>query len=382
MQQREVVINNDAPVPVGLEAPLVVATGTITLGEVADGNTVTIGDGVHTAVTFEFDTGAAATGSIVLAAARPAIGNTITLHGITFELTDGTGATGGNIEIDISGGANVTDDGVAILAAIKANIPGLNNAGTAGALDTDYTITLAWGTVGEDGNSTVTKVGDNITVTSMTGGLEPGDAVAPGNVGVVAAVAGNTSAANLLAAINIHATLDVTATATDPPSATIELNNNQAGAVGNVAITKVGAPITVNGMAGGLDAVDLYTIADALDALGTVTANPPERTVTRLAFSKDSAGDNTIIAAPAAGSRICYEVLKYANDSDSAIVVYIKFGAGDTNYDPTPLPSKGSGYVDDARPGFVALPAATALIANLDVAKAIIGHVRYWVETV
>ena len=269
MQQREVVINNDAPVPVGLEALLVVATGTITLGEVADGNTVTIGDGVHTAVTFEFDTGAAATGSIVLAAARPAIGNTITLHGITFELTDGTGATGGNIEIDISGGANVTDDGVAILAAIKANIPGLNNAGTAGALDTDYTITLTWGTVGEAGNSTITKVGDNIIVTSMTGGLEPGDAVTPGNVGVVAAVAGNTSAANLLTAINIHATLDIVATHTDPPSAMIELANGAVGAAGNVTITKVGAAITVTGMAGGLDAVDLYTISAQLSAMTT-----------------------------------------------------------------------------------------------------------------
>lgn len=269
MQQREVIINNEAPVPVGLEAPAVAAAGTITLGEVADGNTVTISDGVHTAVTFEFDTGAAATGSIVLAAARPAIGNTITLHGVTFELTDGTGATGDNVEVDVSAAANVTDDGVALLIAIKANIAGLNNAGTVGLLDTDYTITLAWGTVGEDGNSTVTKVGDNITVTSMTGGLEPGDAVTPGNVGVVAAVAGNVSAANLLAAINIHATLDVTAALTDPPSATLDLVNNAAGAAGNVTITKVGAPITVTGMAGGLDAVNLYTLAAQLGAMTT-----------------------------------------------------------------------------------------------------------------
>ncbi len=224
---------------------------------------------MHTAVTFEFDTGVAATGSIVLAAARPAIGNTITLHGATFELTDGAGATGDNVEVDVSGAANVTDDGVAILAAIKATIAGLNNAGTAGALDTDYTITLTWGTVGEAGNSTVTKVGANITVTSMTGGLDPGDDVTPGNVGVAAAVAGNASCANLLAAINIHATLDVTAALTDPPSATLDLVNNTAGAAGNVAITKAGAPITVTGMAGGLDAVSLYTLAAQLGAMTT-----------------------------------------------------------------------------------------------------------------
>ena len=270
LQQREVTIVNEAPLPTSLEAPAVAATGSITLGEVADGNTVTIGDGVHTAVTFEFDTGVAATGSIVLAAARPAIGDTVTLHGATFELTDGTGAAGDNVEVDISAAANVTDDGVAILAAIKATIAGLNNAGTAGALDTDYTITLTWGTVGEAGNDAdVAVTGANLSATDMTGGLDAGDDVTPGNVGVVAGVAGNASAANLLAAINIHATLDVTAALTDPPSATLDLVNNTAGAAGNVTITKVGAPITVTGMAGGLDAVDLYTLSAQLGAMTT-----------------------------------------------------------------------------------------------------------------
>ena len=152
MQQREVIINNDAPVPVGLEAPAVAATGTITCGQVADGNTVTIDDGVHTAVTFEFD--------------------------------------------------------------------------------------------------------NNETTT-------------PGNIAVAFAASGGVSAANLLIAINAQATLDVTATATDPASATINLTNDTAGAAGNVAITKVGAPITVTGMAGGLDAVSLYTLAAQLGAMTT-----------------------------------------------------------------------------------------------------------------
>ena len=48
LQQREVIITNEVPVPVGLDAPAVAATGTITLGEVANGNTVTIDDGVNT----------------------------------------------------------------------------------------------------------------------------------------------------------------------------------------------------------------------------------------------------------------------------------------------------------------------------------------------
>ncbi len=379
MQQREVVINNDAPVPVGLEAPLVVAEGTITLGEVADGNTVTIGDGVHTAVTFEFDAGAAATGSIVLAAARPAIGNTITLHGATFELTDGTGATGDNVEVDISGSSDVTGDGVAILAAIKATIAGLNNAGTAGALDTDYTITLTWGTVGEAGNSTITKVGTNISVTSMTGGLEPGDAVTPGNVGVVAAVAGNASAANLLAAINIHATLDVTATLTDPPSATIELTNNQAGAVGNVTITKVGAAIAVTGMAGGLDAVDLYTIKEALDALETVTASAPIVTLTTATGAAASSGDNTIVAAPAAGTRIVVHDLQLQLEAATATTILIK--SGSTTKRRVYCGAAGDGILLQYEAGKeFRLGAAEALILNLSGANSVGYTVRYTTE--
>jgi hypothetical protein len=304
LQQREVIITNAEPVPVGLDAPAVAATGTITLGEVANGNTVTIDDGVNTPTTFEFDTGVAATGSIVLAAARPAIGDTITVHGVTFELTDGTGAAGDNVEVDISTAASVTDDGVAILAAIKANIAGLNNAGTAGALDTDYTITLTWGTVGEAGNDgDVAVTGANLSATDMTGGLDAGDDVTPGNVGVVVAVAGNASAANLLAAINAAVSLDITATHTDPASATINLTNDTPGAAGNVTITKSGAPITVTGMVGGLDAVDLYTLAESLDTL-QVTANPPTVTLTTISGVKDQTGANATISAPTAGTKV------------------------------------------------------------------------------
>ena len=307
LQQREVFLVADeehgGTPSVGLYAPAIAATGSITIGEAANGNTVTIDDGVNPALTFEFDTGAAAAGAIVLAVGRPAIGNTITLHGVTFELTDGTGAEGDNVEIDISDNADLTADGVDILTVIKATIAGLNNAGTTGALDTDYTITLAWGTVGEAGNSTVTKVGDNITVTSMTGGLDPGDDVTPGNVGVAAVSSGGASAANLLAAINEAAALDITASHTDPASATINLTNDTPGAAGNVTITKVGAPITVTGMAGGLDAVDLYTLAESLDTL-QVTANAPTVTLTTISGVKDQAGANVTIAAPTAGTKV------------------------------------------------------------------------------
>jgi hypothetical protein len=374
LQQREVIITNAVPVPVGLDAPAVAATGTITLGEVANGNTVTIDDGVNTPTTFEFDTGVAATGSIVVAAARPAAGATITIHGVVFELTEGGGATGDNIEVDISGNANVTADGEDILAAIKANIVGLNNAGTAGALDTDYTITLTWGTVGEAGNDgDVAVTGANLSATDMTGGLDAGDDVTPGNVGVAAAVAGNASAANLLAAINAAVSLGITATPTDPASATINLTNDTPGAAGNVTITKVGAPITVTGMAGGLNAVDLYTLSAQIGPVALAT-------VSRLRVSKNTSGDNVLIAAPAAPDCIYYEYLKLQNNSDSPITALVKFGASDTNYDPTYMGTKGEGYIDAPPRGFVKLPAATALIVNLDVnGKEVIGNIRYWI---
>lgn len=137
-----------------------------------------------------------------------------------------------------------------------------------------------------------------------------------------------------------------------------------------VPIPSTGVPVSIVGGSNGSN------------NLGVVTANPPTRTVTRKRVAISSSGDNTIITAPAAGNRICYELLKYVNNSDSAITALVKFGASDTEYDTTPLPANGDGYVEDARPGFVALPAATALVINLDVAKAVTGQVRYWVEAV
>lgn len=405
LQQREVFIATDethesaltdtqlraAPFDVGLLAPAIAATGSVTLGQVADGNTVTIDDGVNPALTFEFDTGAIATGAIVLAAARPAIGDTITLHGVTFELTDGTGAQGDNIEIDASDNADLTADGAEIVAAIKANIAGLNNAGTAGALDTDYTITLTWGTVGEAGNSTITKVGDNITVTSMTGGLEPGDAVTPGNIGVVAVTSGSASAANLLAAINGAALLDITASHTDPASGTINLTHDTPGAAGNVAVTKNGAPVTVTGLAGGKDAVDLYELYAVLDNLD-VTVNPgdinignvdiasyPVVAMTTVTGAAASSGDNTLIAAPGANTRIVVHDLQLQLEAATATTMLIK--SGSTTRRRLYAGSAGEGLLLVFEQGKeFRLGTNEALILNLSGANSVGYTVRYATE--
>lgn len=125
---------------------------------------------------------------------------------------------------------------------------------------------------------------------------------------------------------------------------------------------------------GGVDVVSMPAIT------GTVTASPPEQAITRLRISKNASGDNVLIAAPEAPLCIHYELLKFQNNSDVAMTALVKFGAGDTNYDPTYMAAKGDGYVDAPPRGYVKLPAATALIINLDVnAKEVIGHVRYWI---
>lgn len=113
-----------------------------------------------------------------------------------------------------------------------------------------------------------------------------------------------------------------------------------------------------------------------------VVANPPTRTATRKRINISTSGANTIVAAPAAGNRICYEFLKIQNNSTASITALIKFGADDTDYDTVIMTAKGDGFIDDARHGFVPLPAATALIIDLDGANAVVGQLRYWVEAV
>ncbi len=125
---------------------------------------------------------------------------------------------------------------------------------------------------------------------------------------------------------------------------------------------------------GDVDVVSLPPIT------GEVTASPPAQAITRVRISKSASGDNVVIAAPVDPDCIYYEFLKFQNNSDSPITALVKFGAVDPNYDPTYMAAKGDGYIDAPPRGYVKLPAATALIVNLDVnGKEIIGHVRYWI---
>ena len=138
--------------------------------------------------------------------------------------------------------------------------------------------------------------------------------------------------------------------------------------------------LIISASGGGGELTDAQLRATPVPVSGTITATPPTQAITRLRISKSAIGDNVIVAAPEADLCIYYELLKFQNNSDVAMTALVKFGAGDTNGDPTYMEAKGHGYVDAPVRGYVKLPAATALIINLDVnAKEIVGHLRYWI---
>ena len=251
------------------------ATGTIALSGAgpADADTITLDDGVNSATVFEFDAGVAAAGSVTIAAGRPSAGDTVDVHGVTFEFTNGGGATGDNVEVDMTGNTTNEHDGADLLTAIKANIAGLNHATTTGALvETSYVITLTWNVVGTAGNATVTVSGANLSKTDMAGGLAAGDDVTGGRVGVAIGATNAITMASLVARINGAAGLDISASPTVPAGASCTLANDIPGAAGNVAITKSGATIAVTGMTGGLDTVSLRTLQASIDAMTTQIA--------------------------------------------------------------------------------------------------------------
>ena len=150
------------------------ATGSIAItGIPTDGTVLTIGDGTTTK-TFEFDVGDKASGTITLSD-NPADGNTITIDDGTnaatvFEFDTGDGVEVGNVSVLI--GETKEDTMAALIDAINGVVGGLLVTATAND-PADNSCTLENDVIGTDGNADITKVGDNITVSGMAGGLEP-----------------------------------------------------------------------------------------------------------------------------------------------------------------------------------------------------------------
>ena len=102
--------------------------------------------------------------------------------------------------------------------------------------------------------------------------------------------------------------------------------------------------------------------------------------MTRAVVVAAASGDNTLIAAPAAGLRLAVAFVKGQRTSGSTAttVVLIKAGATTIDYGAFGDSIVGEIFWDAASPlQFELLPAATALIANHDAANSITYTVRY-----
>lgn len=119
----------------------------------------------------------------------------------------------------------------------------------------------------------------------------------------------------------------------------------------------------------------------ALTVDGTVTANPTPRTVTVAAGTAVSSGDNTLVAAPAAGQRIVLVSVQVQLEASTATVGLLKDGAAGGTLLRVRMAADGDGvlhqYAADARPR---LTAATALVLNLSGANQCGYTVHYYTE--
>lgn len=145
---------------------------------------------------------------------------------------------------------------------------------------------------------------------------------------------------------------------------------------------------TVTATTGGLTDAELRAAAvpvsdggGALTVDGTVTANPTPRTVTVAAGTAVSSGDNTLVAAPAAGQRIVLVSVQVQLEASTATVGLLKDGAAGGTLLRVRMAADGDGvlhqYAADARPR---LTAATALVLNLSGANQCGYTVHYYTE--
>jgi hypothetical protein len=189
------------------------ATGSIILNalDVFDANSVTISDGTNPAKVFEFEAGAAAARGKVAFLGQPADGDTVVVNdgvnpAVTFEFDSDASVVetatlrqviiGGDLSTTLSNLSAVVN--LAPTLAITANVGPLNS------------VLLVNDVAGVAGNVALSEVGANIVVEGMTGG---GGAIGVGG-GAVSVTRGATvedTLANLVAAINGAASLNVTA---------------------------------------------------------------------------------------------------------------------------------------------------------------------------
>ncbi|CAB5079683.1 hypothetical protein UFOVP141_3 [uncultured Caudovirales phage] len=183
-------------------------------------------------------------------------GNSMTVIGMRDGADAGSGIVGAG-HIPVAAVTSATATMAALVVAINSVAAGLALTATAAQVP-DHTCALENDASGSAGNVVITKSCSVATVTGMSGGNSVGDNVSQGAIGVAIGADLAACGANLRAAIAASGLVNIAAGA--QPPATIGLEALAAGDAGNGAITKTGDAITVTGMAGGHDRVDLRDV--------------------------------------------------------------------------------------------------------------------------
>lgn len=95
------------------------------------------------------------------------------------------------------------------------------------------------------------------------------------------------------------------------------------------------------------------------DFYGEIMGQP---SITRTAGTKADSGDNTIIAAPAAGYALVLHYFHVQNESSTGTTVLVKHGS--TTVARALLQNQGDGWLREYECPVI-MPAATALVVNL-----------------
>jgi len=246
------------------------------VGGVNDGDTFTLSDGTNPTKTFEFDSnGSVAPGNVAVTfiAGVPSSGTLTAIaaggagiaDGDTFELDDGVNPAV-TFEFDSNGSVTPGNVPVTFIAAVQAT----GNL-TATAADPITGIL--------DGDTFVLDDGVNPAVTFE---FDTGGGVAPGNVAVTLGSTTDTSTQVKTAMLLAIAGAAIDITATSGVGDTIDLINDLAGTVGNIAITESfanGVSLFPFGMAGGIDWSTAATIRTNMvaainGAVLDITASP------------------------------------------------------------------------------------------------------------
>ena len=311
--------------------PAFPATGTITFsGQPAADDTVTLDDGVvDEGLEFEF-TGVKAAGAVALiedaTPGNPDDEDTIIFDAegeneATFEFDEGVIAEGiidftngveptrpvsGSILIFDKNGANETSfaflttpageteheevtigaDPDATMAAFILKFNAAVDGWTAvAASPADNTCTIKADAAGEDGNVTIQLIAENIVATNVVNGVDPGDDVAEGNIGVAIGADEDATMVNFIAAFNANITgWKAYPTATPDHACTIVAD--EIGEDFNVTMTSASDLISVTAPTGGTDATE------GTVAIGTTK----EVTAANLALAINEAKDDGDIA--------------------------------------------------------------------------------------